>query len=104
MIEGLCNIFGTSWSEVTEKVKKTIFAWIDDIKVGFENLGKAIMQPFELAFKWIKDQYNKYIAPIVDTVKNFDIGQTAKDMWEETKIYLDLVMTRQKQQPYLHNT
>ena len=85
MIEGLCNIFGTSWSEVTEKVKKTIFAWIDDIKVGFENLGKAIMQPFELAFKWIKDQYNKYIAPIVDAVKNFDIGQTAKDMWEGTK-------------------
>ena len=85
MVEGLCNIFGTSWSEVTEKVKKTIFAWIDDIKVGFENLGKAIMQPFELAFKWIKDQYNKYIAPIVDTVKNFDIGQTAKDMWEGTK-------------------
>ena len=88
MVEGLCNIFGTSWSEVTEKVKKTIFAWIDDIKVGFENLGKAIMQPFELAFKWIKDQYNKYIAPIVDTVKNFDIGQTAKDMWESTKNFL----------------
>lgn len=85
MVEGLCNIFGTSWSEVTEKIKKTIFAWIDDIKVGFENLGKAIMKPFELAFKWIKDQYNKYIAPIVDTVKNFDIGQTAKDMWEGTK-------------------
>jgi similar to bacteriophage protein. putative transmembrane protein len=85
MIEGLCNIFGTSWSEVTEKVKKTIFAWIDDIKAGFENLGKVIMKPFELAFKWIKDQYNKYIAPIVDTVKNFDIGQTAKDMWEGTK-------------------
>uniref|UniRef100_UPI00260EF45D hypothetical protein n=1 Tax=uncultured Campylobacter sp. TaxID=218934 RepID=UPI00260EF45D len=82
MIEGLCNIFGTSWSEVTEKVKKAIFAWIDDIKTGFEILGKAIMQPFELAFKWIKDQYNKYIAPIVDTVKNFDIGQTASDMWE----------------------
>lgn len=88
MIEGLCNIFGTSWSEVTEKVKKTIFAWIDDIKAGFENLGKAIMKPFELAFKWIKDQYNKYIAPIVDTVKNFDIGQTAKDMWESTKSFL----------------
>lgn len=88
MVEGLCNIFGTSWSEVTEKVKKTIFAWIDDIKAGFENLGKAIMQPFELAFKWIKDQYNKYIAPIVDTVKNFDIGQTAKDMWESTKNFL----------------
>lgn len=88
MVEGLCNIFGTSWSEVTEKVKKTIFAWIDDIKVGFENLGKAIMQPFELAFKWIKDQYNKYIAPIVDAVKNFDIGQTASDMWESTKSFL----------------
>ena len=143
MIEGLCNIFGTSWSEVTEKVKKTIFAWIDDIKVGFENLGKAIMQgwnelwdgvkttfeawvetiemivaafidviqnffsiawkfisagfenlgkaimqPFELAFKWIKDQYNKYIAPIVDAVKNFDIGQTASDMWEGAKNFL----------------
>ena len=88
MIEGLCNIFGTSWSEVTEKVKKAIFAWIDDIKAGFENLGKAIMKPFELAFKWIKDQYNKYIAPIVDAVKNFDIGQTAKDMWESTKNFL----------------
>ena len=88
MVEGLCNIFGTSWREVTEKVKKTIFAWIDDIKVGFENLGKAIMQPFELAFKWIKDQYNKYIAPIVDAVKNFDIGQTASDMWEGTKNFL----------------
>ena len=46
------------------------------------------MKPFELAFKWIKDQYNKYIAPIVDTVKNFDIGQTAKDMWESTKNFL----------------
>jgi hypothetical protein len=88
MIEGLCNIFGTSWSEVTEKVKKAIFAWIDDIKTGFEILGKAIMQPFELAFKWIKDQYNKYIAPIVDTVKNFDIGQTASDMWEGAKSFL----------------
>lgn len=88
MVEGLCNIFGTSWSEVTEKVKKTIFAWIDDIKAGFENLGKVIMKPFELAFKWIKDQYNKYIAPIVDAVKNFDIGQTASDMWESTKSFL----------------
>ena len=88
MVEGLCNIFGTSWSEVTEKVKKTIFAWIDDIKVGFENLGKAIMQPFELAFKWIKDQYNKYIAPIINAVKNFDIGQTASNMWEGAKNFL----------------
>ena len=46
------------------------------------------MKPFELAFKWIKDQYNKYIAPIVDAVKNFDISQTAKDMWESTKNFL----------------
>jgi similar to bacteriophage protein. putative transmembrane protein len=88
MIEGLCNIFGTSWSEVTEKVKKAIFAWIDDIKVGFENLGKAIMQPFELAFKWIKKQYDEYIAPIISAVKNFDIGQTASDMWEGAKSFL----------------
>ena len=46
------------------------------------------MKPFELAFKWIKDQYNKYIAPIVDAVKNFDIGQTASDMWEGAKSFL----------------
>ncbi|WP_199906081.1 hypothetical protein [Campylobacter concisus] len=101
------DLIEQGWDELWDGVKTTFKAWVETIEMivaafidviqnffsiawkfisaGFENLGKVIMKPFELAFKWIKDQYNKYIAPIVDTVKNFDIGQTAKDMWEETK-------------------
>ena len=101
------DLIEQGWDELWSVIKTAFNAWIENIKIafkifieavknlfavvwayisaGFENLGKVIMKPFELAFKWIKDQYNKYIAPIVDTVKNFDIGQTAKDMWEGTK-------------------
>ena len=104
------DLIEQGWDELWSGIKTAFNAWIENIKIafkifieavknlfavvwtyssaGFENLGKAIMQPFELAFKWIKDQYNKYIAPIVDAVKNFDIGQTAKDMWESTKNFL----------------
>lgn len=104
------DLIEQGWNELWSGIKTAFNAWIENIKIafkifieavknlfavvwtyisaGFENLGKVIMKPFELAFKWIKDQYNKYIAPIVDAVKNFDIGQTAKDMWESTKNFL----------------
>ena len=104
------DLIEQGWNELWSGIKTAFNAWIENIKIafkifieavknlftvvwayisaGFENLGKVIMKPFELAFKWIKDQYNKYIAPIVDTVKNFDIGQTASDMWESTKSFL----------------
>ena len=55
------------------------------IKKGFQEVGDAILKAFEVPFKWIKKQYDEYIAPIINAVKNFDIGQTAKDMWEGTK-------------------
>ena len=55
------------------------------IKQGFQEVGDAILKAFEVPFKWIKKQYDEYIAPIINAVKNFDIGQTAKDMWEGTK-------------------
>nr|DAY39270.1 MAG TPA: hypothetical protein [Caudoviricetes sp.] len=55
------------------------------IKQGFQEVGDAILKAFEVPFKWIKKQYDEYIAPIISAVKNFDIGQTAKDMWEGTK-------------------
>lgn len=35
-----------------------------------------------------KKQYDEYIAPIINAVKNFDIGQTASDMWEGAKSFL----------------
>ena len=38
-----------------------------------------------MAFAWIKEKYDEYIAPIINAVKNFDIGQTASDMWEGAK-------------------
>ena len=104
------DLIEQGWDELWDGVKTTFEAWVETIEMivaafidviqnffsiawkfisaGFENLGKVIMKPFELAFKWIKDQYNKYIAPIVDTVKNFDIGQTASDMWEGAKSFL----------------
>ena len=104
------DLIEQGWGELWSGIKTAVNAWIENIKIafkifieavknlfavvwayisaGFENLGKVIMKPFELAFKWIKDQYDKYIAPIVDTVKNFDIGQTASDMWESTKSFL----------------
>lgn len=55
------------------------------IKQGFQEVGDAILKAFEVPFKWIKKQYDEYIVPIINAVKNFDIGQTAKDMWEGTK-------------------
>nr|DAP81428.1 MAG TPA: tail tape measure [Caudoviricetes sp.] len=55
------------------------------IKKGFKDVGDAILKAFEKPFKWIRKQYDEYIAPIINAVKNFDIGQTAKDMWEGTK-------------------
>ena len=58
------------------------------IKKGFKDVGDAILKAFEVPFKWIKRQYDEYIAPIINAVKNFDIGQTAKDMWESTKNFL----------------
>ena len=104
------DLIEQGWNELWSGIKTAFNAWIENIKIafkifieavknlfavvwayisaGFENLGKVIMKPFELAFKWIKDQYNKYIAPIVDAVKNFDIGQAASDMWESTKNFL----------------
>lgn len=69
-IEGIKNLFNVAWTF---------------IGAGFENLGKTIKRPFELAFAWIKEKYDEYIAPIINAVKNFDIGQTASDMWESTK-------------------
>ena len=104
------DLIEQGWNELWSGIKTAFNAWIENIKIafkifieavknlfavvwayisaGFENLGKVIIKPFELAFKWIKDQYNKYIAPIVDAVKNFDIGQAASDMWESTKNFL----------------
>ena len=58
------------------------------IKQGFKEVGDAILKAFEVPFKWIKKQYDEYIAPIINAVKNFDIGQTASDMWESTKSFL----------------
>lgn len=58
------------------------------IKQGFQEVGDAILKAFEVPFKWIKKQYDEYIAPIINAVKNFDIGQTASDMWESTKSFL----------------
>lgn len=58
------------------------------IKQGFKDVGDAILKAFEVPFKWIKKQYDEYIAPIINAVKNFDIGQTASDMWESTKSFL----------------
>ena len=55
------------------------------IKQGFQEVGDAILKAFEVPFKWIRKQYDEYIAPIISAVKNFDIGQTASDMWEGTK-------------------
>lgn len=55
------------------------------IKQGFQEVGDAILKAFEVPFKWIRKQYDEYIVPIINAVKNFDIGQTAKDMWEGTK-------------------
>lgn len=70
MIEGVCKMFDTSWSEVCDKIEKIFFGWIDSIGAGFREL------------------YNTYIAPVINAVKNFDIGQTASDMWESTKSFL----------------
>jgi len=58
------------------------------IKQGFKDVGDAILSAFEVPFKWIRKQYDEYIAPIINAVKNFDIGQTASDMWESTKNFL----------------
>lgn len=58
------------------------------IKQGFKDVGDAILKAFEVPFKWIKKQYDEYIAPIINAVKNFDIGQTASDMWEGAKSFL----------------
>lgn len=58
------------------------------IKKGFKDVGDAILKAFEKPFKWIRKQYDEYIAPIINAVKNFDIGQTASDMWESTKSFL----------------
>ena len=58
------------------------------IKQGFQEVGDAILKAFEVPFKWIKKQYDEYIAPIISAVKNFDIGQTASDMWEGAKNFL----------------
>ena len=58
------------------------------IKQGFKEVGNAILKAFEKPFKWIRKQYDEYIVPIINAVKNFDIGQTASDMWESTKSFL----------------
>nr|DAV06623.1 MAG TPA: tail tape measure [Caudoviricetes sp.] len=71
-IEGIKNLFNVAWTFIS---------------AGFENLGKTIKRPFELAFAWIKEKYDEYIAPIINAVKNFDIGQTASDMWEGAKSF-----------------
>ena len=76
---------------ITQSVNAIIGVFTGDwelIKQGFKDVGDAILSAFEVPFKWIRKQYDEYIAPIINAVKNFDIGQTASDMWESTKNFL----------------
>lgn len=76
---------------ITESINAIIGVFTGDwelIKQGFQEVGDAILKAFEVPFKWIKKQYDEYIAPIINAVKNLDIRQTASDMWKSTKNFL----------------
>lgn len=44
---------------------------LDIIEKGFAKVTDWIKKPFQSAFDWVKGYYDKYIAPIVDTVKGW---------------------------------
>lgn len=47
---------------------------VDKIKLAFSQVADWIMKPFEIGFKWVSDTYNKYIAPIIDTISNLSLS------------------------------
>ena len=44
---------------------------LDVIEKGFNKVTDWIKEPFKKAFDWVKGYYDQYIAPIVDTVKDW---------------------------------
>lgn len=53
------------------------------IKKGFKDVGDAILKAFEKPFKWIRKQYDEYIAPIVDKINA--VKDSIKNTWEDAK-------------------
>lgn len=43
---------------------------MDSIESTFKSATELIKAPFKAAFDWIKEQYNKYIQPIIDGAKS----------------------------------
>ena len=62
---------------------------LDVIETKFAQVTDWIKKPFQSAFDWVKSYYDKYIAPIIDTVKGWfsDSGEKVGTASQNTKAY-----------------
>ena len=62
---------------------------LDVIEKGFAKVTDWIKKPFQSAFDWVKGYYDKYIAPIIDTVKGWfsDDEHATGTVSQNTKSY-----------------
>ncbi|WP_249961086.1 phage tail tape measure protein [Histophilus somni] len=58
---------------------------LQQIEQGFAQVTDWIMSPFKSAFDWVKLQYDTYIAPIIDAVKNFSPSKIADGISDKAK-------------------
>ncbi|MDU7070080.1 hypothetical protein [Campylobacter ureolyticus] len=70
------------WSILAKVILNLLLVLKQGVVTVFSTLAELIKAPFENAFNWIKAQYEKYIEPIINAVKNFNpanIVSNAKD-------------------------
>ena len=79
---GLKNSIIAVWNKTIEAILNLFDGFKNNLASAFTSIGELIKAPFENAFIWIKNQYEKYIEPIINAVKNFspaNVISNAKD-------------------------
>ena len=82
LLENLKNNIIAVWNKTIEAILNLFDGFKNNLASAFTSIGELIKAPFENAFAWIKSQYEKYIEPIINAVKNLNpvnIVSNAKD-------------------------
>ena len=82
LLENLKNNIIAVWNKTIEAILNLFDGFKNNLASAFTSIGELIKAPFENAFAWIKAQYEKYVEPIINAVKNFNpanIVSNAKD-------------------------
>nr|DAR64021.1 MAG TPA: tail tape measure [Caudoviricetes sp.] len=82
LLENLKDNIIAVWNKTIEAILNLFDGFKNNLASAFTSIGELIKAPFENAFAWIKSQYEKYIEPIINAVKNLNpvnIVSNAKD-------------------------